>query len=420
MAPDSYTEVTHESWFSRLGGAFKGIFFGLLLILGSCVLLFWNEGRAVERHKTLEEGEGAVVSVSVDRVDPAHEGDLVHVTGRAETDETLTDETFGVSAEALRLERQVEMYQWQEEERKETEKKVGGGTRTTTTYSYDKAWSERLIDSDAFQRPGGHENPDVMPWESRQVAADRVTLGDYELPRSLVQKIDRWESLRLDPPEATLPEALPTRASGEPRFHDGGLYFGEGSPSSPEIGDVRVSFRVVKPTEVSIVAQQAGNSFRPFQAEAGGTLELLELGRVTAQDMFAAAQRRNTLLTWGLRLAGLLLMAFGFSLILRPLSVLADVIPLLGSLVGAGLGFVSFLLSAFISLIVIAVAWIFYRPLLGIALLVLAVGFVVWLVRRTQKAPSVQPPKMQSRAPASSSQEGTAPPPPPPPPGGAK
>lgn len=419
MAPDTYTEVTHQSWFSRLGGAFKGILFGLLLVLAAFVLLFWNEGRAVERHKTLEEGAEAVVSVPADRVDPAHEGDLVHVTGRAETDEVLRDETFGVQAEALRLEREVEMYQWEEEERKETEKKVGGGTTTTTTYSYDKTWSERLIDSDAFHRPEGHENPDAMPWESRHLTARRVTLGAYELPGSLVGKIDRWEPLRIEPAtdlpaeEEELPAGFEAREG--PRFHDGGLYYGEGSPSSPEIGDVRISFRVVKPTEVSIVAQQAGDGFRPFQAEAGGTVELLELGTVSADEMFEAAQRRNTLLTWGLRLGGFLLMAFGFGLMLRPLSVFADVIPFIGSLVGAGLGVVSLLLAGFFSLITIAVAWIVYRPLLGIALIVLAVAAITWLVRRARKAEPVEAAEVQSEIPPPP--QGS---PPPPPPGGAK
>lgn len=409
MAQDSVTEVTHQSWFGRLGGAFKGILFGLLLIVGSFILLFWNEGRAVERHKTLKEGAAAVVSVSADRVDSGRDGTLVHVTGRAETDETLRDDAFDVSAPALRLERQVEMYQWTEDERKETEKKVGGGTETTTTYSYDKTWSEKLIDSDGFQRPDGHENPEAMPWSSRQIAANRVTLGDFELSDGLVRRIDRWEPLRVGSTEEIPAEMEP----GRTRLHDGGLYFGDGSPGAPEIGDVRVSFRIVQPTDVSIVAQQSGNGFRPFQARAGGTVELLELGTVSADEMFEAAQRRNTMLTWGLRFAGFLLMAFGFSLLLRPLAVFADVLPILGILVGAGIGFVSFLVAAIVSLITIAVAWIFYRPLLGIALVALAVGVIVWLVRRTRKAPSVVRPAGEVPPPP----RGT---PPPPPPGGTK
>jgi hypothetical protein len=239
-----------------------------------------------------------------------------------------------------------------------------------------------------------------MPWQSTEIMAQRVTLGAFRLTPSLVSGISRWEELPVSS-EQTLPQGLRDRAE----LHGGGLYFAEGEtggPSSPEIGDVRVSFRMVKPTEVSVVAQQTGQSFQPFQAQAGGTIQLLELGTVDAAQMFEAAERRNTMLTWGLRLGGLLLMAFGFALLMRPLSVLADVLPPVGSLVGVGIGLVSFLLAAVFSLLTIAVAWIFYRPLLGVTLLVIAVAVVVYLVIKARKAEPVTP------------QTATPPPPPPP------
>ena len=44
---------------------------GLLFAALSVGLLFWNEGRAVRRAKTLEEGQGAVVSVGADKVEAA-------------------------------------------------------------------------------------------------------------------------------------------------------------------------------------------------------------------------------------------------------------------------------------------------------------------------------------------------------------
>jgi hypothetical protein len=71
-----------------------------------------------------------------------------------------------------------------------------------------------------------------------------------------------------------------------------------------------------------------------------------------------------------LRVLGLVLMWIGFSMVFRPLSVVADVVPFIGTLVGWGTGVVSFALAAPLSLVTIAIAWIVYRPLLGIALLV--------------------------------------------------
>ena len=64
-------------------------------------------------------------------------------------------------------------------------------------------------------------------------------------------------------------------------------------------------------------------------------------------------------------------------LILRPLSVIADVVPILGSIVGAGTGIISLLLAAILSLITVAIAWIVYRPLFGIILILVAVGLTM-------------------------------------------
>jgi hypothetical protein len=70
-------------------------------------------------------------------------------------------------------------------------------------------------------------------------------------------------------------------------------------------------------------------------------------------------------------------MMIGLSMIFKVFSVLADVLPFLGSIVEAGTGFIAFLLAGVLSLITIAVAWIVFRPLLGIILLAVAGGLIV-------------------------------------------
>ena len=57
-----------------------------------------------------------------------------------------------------------------------------------------------------------------------------------------------------------------------------------------------------------------------------------------AADMFQHAQDVNKMITWLVRLGGFLLMWIGVAVILKPLSVLADVVPLIGSIVGFGVG----------------------------------------------------------------------------------
>jgi hypothetical protein len=92
--------------------------------------------------------------------------------------------------------------------------------------------------------------------------------------------------------------------------------------------------------------------------------------------------------TWLLRLLGFLLMYGGLKKVFGPLGVLADVLPFLGSLVRMGTGLLSFLIALPCSLVTIAIAWIVYRPVLGIILLVIAVGAIVMLFKNRKSAPA--------------------------------
>lgn len=380
MAPDVFEEVTSEGFFSRLKNAIGGILFGLLLFVGAIVLLFYNEGRAVSRAKALEEGGAMVISVASKPVEPANEGKLIHISGLADTQQVLADPDFGVKLRALRLARTVEIYQWQQEEHSETEKKLGGGTVTKTTYTYKKDWSEGLKKSSNFKHPEGHENPGMVPFSSKTWTSDKVSVGDFHIPESLVGRIGTLAQLTAE----AVPAALSRDMGGRVRIFGEDVYIGK-DPYAPAVGDLKVSFGAVAPSTISVVAKQTGNSLASFKTPSGGSIELLEDGTLDAASMFTAAEKSNAVLTWILRALGYILMSIGLFLVLRPLSVLLDVIPLLGSIAGAGLGFVSLLVSLALSFVVIAVAWLFYRPLLGIGLLVLGIGIGVLVIRSGRK-----------------------------------
>ncbi len=381
---DSFTEVSTQGWFSRIGGAFKGIIVGLVLFVIAFPVLFLNEGRAVKRTKTLNEGGSAVVSVAADTVEPGNEGKLVHMSAKAMTEDILNDDQFGISVNALKLKRVVEMYQWKQSEDSKTEKKVGGKTKTTKTYSYAKVWSSKVISSSNFKVMEGHQNPGSMQYASTEKIAEKVILGAFRLSPSLVSMINNYTPVTVD--EGTLPEMM----KGKVKVSGGGYYSGA-NPGSPVIGDERVTFKAALPTEISVVANQVKDTFEPFYAEAGGSIELLEIGVASAEAMFQAAHASNTTLTWILRLVGFLVMFFGLLLIFKPLSVLADVLPILGTIVGAGTGFIAFLIAAVLSVITIAIAWIVYRPLLGIALLVVAAALIYLIFTRFKKAKAKAP-----------------------------
>jgi len=129
------------------------------------------------------------------------------------------------------------------------------------------------------------------------------------------------------------------------------------------------------------VAVQTGSTFAPYQAKAGDSILLVEPGTHTAAEMFKTAQDRNAVLTWILRGVGFFMMFLGLFLTFRPIAVLADVVPLFGTALSAGIGLFAFLGAAILSFVTVAVAWIAVRPVLGISLLIVALGAVVWLLK---------------------------------------
>jgi hypothetical protein len=104
--------------------------------------------------------------------------------------------------------------------------------------------------------------------------------------------------------------------------------------------------------------------------------------------MFKAANDENRMLTWVLRFVGAVLMFIGFALILRPLVVVADVVPFIGNILGAGVALVALGLTAVLAPAIIAIAWFAHRPLLSIA--VIAIGLIVAFGVRTLATRRVQ------------------------------
>ncbi len=83
MGDDSFSEVTSENWFSRIADSIKGILFGIILFIVAFPLLWWNEGNSVKTYRSLKEGQGVVISVSSDMVDPANNAKLIHIAQRS-------------------------------------------------------------------------------------------------------------------------------------------------------------------------------------------------------------------------------------------------------------------------------------------------------------------------------------------------
>ena len=382
------TETTTESWGSRLGGSIKGVLLGGALFIAGFPVLFYNEGNSVKTAKAIDEGEGACVAVESNaNIDQEYNDKLVHMSGKADTKDVLTDDAFGVSVTAISLERKVEMYQWIEESRTQEKKKLGGSVEKVTTYTYKKDWVPNVIDSSGFKE-SGHDNPGSMEFESDRMYASNVSFGAFRLSESQIKRVGSAQNYKFPTNFASKVERVKIAGgivyvpNGETRGNPKNV---RDVAAQPRIGDMRVTFSVVYPHEISIIAKQHGDTFVDYTAKNGKKLNYLAEGVKDAAAMFETARTDNAIMTWLLRLAGFLLMFFGLSMVFKPLSVLADVLPILGDIVGMGMGLVAGVIALICSLVTIAIAWLFYRPILGGILLAVA-AFFAWKLIQKRKA----------------------------------
>ncbi|WP_421872597.1 TMEM43 family protein [Pararhizobium sp.] len=390
----SFTETTTRSWFSKLKSGLAGLVIGPILVIGMIWLLSWNEGRSVQTYRALVEGAGIVLSIDSGAVDPANEGKLVHVSGPVKPDGIPEDPMLGVSADgAAGINRQVEMYQWIEDSKSETQKTLGGGEETVTTYSYKKEWRPRPVDSSDFKQSGQHQNPD-MPIEGDRFTVATATLGAFTVDGKAVANLGTETPVKLTPD--VVGKVTAAIGSGKPVNANGTTIYVSQNRQNPAIGDLRISFSREDIAEASFIGAQKGAGITGYKATNGRELFLSAAGQVDAPQMFDAAQSENTLITWLIRGGGLLGMFIGFAMMLSILGIIADVVPFVGSIVGFGTSVIAVILTLILGPLVIAIAWIAYRPVLAIAIIgagILLAGVLIYL-RRNRTGAAAAPTRL--------------------------
>ena len=431
----AYQETTTTGYGTRLKNSLGGIGTGFLLFVAGTALLWWNEGRAVKTDKMLNEAEGVTVEMEdVSKIDPEFEGKLVHATAFANTTDSLSDPNFNVGATAIGIQRKVEYFQWVEHASSQSKDKFGGKEETVTTYTYSKEWTSRPQSSETFHDPAyQNKNYSLFQSENFDKSAENVRFGAYKLNSYQIgaisntqpldlnidqKQLETWnkecerifvrntgqraigdivservkqavsnatktttttnDSLKKDSVQQDTIVAAPNKKDLDYVHMNGNvLYFGE-SPSSPQVGDVRITFTKTMPANVSIIAKVAGETFTQFKAKNGKTFQALSMGNKTAAEMYESGHASNNMWLWILRILGVLMICGGLKGIFGILITVLKVIPFVANIVGWGVNLVCNVVGIAWSLIVIAIAWIFYRPLLAIALLAIA-GFLIWV-----------------------------------------
>lgn len=381
----AYTEKRTISYGSRVKSSFGGIGTGFILLIAATVLLWWNEGRAVKTAKMLEEAEGVAVHMpDVNVYDAEYEGKLIHANGTVITLDSLIDTDFKVGVTGMFMTRDVEYYQWVESESSKTEDKLGGSQEVTTTYTYAKQWTSKPVNSSEFKDPEykNANNAGVRcQVENKLLSAQNATIGAYKLPEQMISAFPR---------SSNLPLKLTLQSDSLRKVNNNAIYFGK-NPDAPEVGDVRVEYHYVPAKNVvSLIAKVQGDTFTRYTAKNGKSFSSIVAGEKTMEEMFESEKAGNTMLTWVLRILGFILISAGLKMVFDILSTLLKVVPFLSSIMSWGVGLICNIIAFAWTLIVVAIAWLFYRPILSLCLLAIVGAVVYYFATKGKKKNEAQ------------------------------
>ncbi len=363
MADNSFTTQTSQSWLQKIMGGFIGTIIGLILIPICIYGLWYNEGFAVKAYKALNSGASQLVTAAADAVNPSNEKKLIYLTGKVTSEEPAKDEIFGqLGDDVLVIKRHVAMYQWVETQKSTSEDKVGGSTTTTTTYSYNKDWKEEPINSSSFKVTADHKNPD-MPLKTGVSVAKPIKLGAFELEEPVTNELEKFYTPFDN--VAEVPEEFKK---------SGNSFYKSESPDSPKIGDLKITFEVVKSQDFSVIGGQENSKLTKFEDSKNDySILILKPGTVNAKELFKQEEASVGTMTWVFRAVGIIALCVAFMMLTSVLQALAAVLPFLSTMVAAGAFMIALPLALFIGLITIASSWVLHRPIIGIGIILVAV-----------------------------------------------
>ena len=326
----------------------------IILILGIC-LLWWNEGNNVKNLQSVSEGLKNYTDIKSSKINDKYDGKLVATHGKLTVTGNISDDEFGVTSSSAALYRKVEMYQWVED------------CDSDDNCTYKKEWSEDLIDSSNFSKEG-YTNPDTKLYESEKFLSDSVMIGAFTLPEKLIDKLSTEKKIK-DLSEETATSHGLTLTSNN--------FYTNVKEGAPEVGNIRISFYENNTKIVSILAEQSDDTFKIYKTKKGKDLYRIYEDNYDGGDMLAMIAKQNNFMKWLWRIVGILAIIIGISSLFTPITNLIGKVPILGSIVNGTTGVVSFVLGISISLIVIAIAWFRFRPLLSIVLIIIVVLLII-------------------------------------------
>lgn len=363
--PDVVRVVTKQKGFGgRLADSIKGIFFGFILFLAAFPLLWWGEGR-----QNLAEFVQKATAAEAKGTPVVTESPLIKVTGTVSSDQSVTDPEFlsGTTREnVLQLERNAQMYAWDEDVKTEKE-----GDNEVKTYTYTKKWTSWPDDSSGFNAPQGHENP-PMPVKDDSFRVQTARVGELEFDAA------NAEFYKLGDMKLERERVLPRSAGRQTVLGNGGKFIflpltaGRNPEADQQVGDIRISYDYYPAGKVgTVVGDWDGGRIVPHVYRKTGTF--LGVFPGSAEHFAAHLESEHRMVTWLIRIGSLLMMWIGMNMVLGPLLLVMERVPILGA-VGRGIiGIVTGVLAFVLWLLTLILANLWLVLLVIAALVTIAV-----------------------------------------------
>lgn len=410
----------------KASNAFCMMCLGIFLFPLALFLLGWNEQNYVCTEKQILYAEANAETFECSNAEEALEKDAYfHCPLDATTFDQWYPASFNSGAMSGDIERALtffspvarqEVAMWQCRENKETKTE---NDKTVTIYTYDQVWHSARIPSENFatssaaiqNRQRGCPNFDSSggnpqwPTNLQQDTMEETQIGDPVKAGTFTVSKDLMEYLRAD-----IVVALAQFASN---FSDVSGIGNQYKPTlettnsaiagnqivtcnpaqAPAYGCIKVNYYKSSATFVSVLAAiGSGGVTQPMKVSgswgcSAGEFQRLEAKDVSLEDMIGNANDENKTTTWMLRIGGVLAAWLSVFCCLQPIAAAADImgdclnmIPCCGDflenmlegVVTTVLCFVSCGVGCACSLFVIALTWLFMRPLYGAIMLLVA------------------------------------------------
>ena len=191
-----------------LGKAFVYLVRFLRVVLGLALIatFLWalndqkfTDGNYGKAHAVLQQAAAeGIPTISSENANLAYEEQFVHTQGELAIGD-VHDPLTGLTLKAIGMTRRIEMLQWEEEKYRESRQ-----TDALWHVRWHKVWSDRIIDSDSFQKTDQYfaenrDNPKEFPHdENLPLHTPSLTLGGWPLEITFA---DRLVTSEVIPPE---------------------------------------------------------------------------------------------------------------------------------------------------------------------------------------------------------------------------